>query len=75
MKTKLEILQNMVNSIEEQIITSEIMERYLNQKLILSNSGKGQTEALLGQTQRELKEKRDLRDFLQRALAEEESTK
>jgi hypothetical protein len=65
MKTKKEIVQNMIDNTQEQIYTFETMASFLNRKLISSPTNHQETELLLGRTQKEIKEKTELLTFLQ----------
>lgn len=65
MKTKKQVLQDMEDTTREQIYSLEIMEAYLSRRIVLDNSGKSEKEMLLGRTQREIKDKKDLLRFFE----------
>ncbi|MFA5365413.1 MAG: hypothetical protein WC325_09570 [Candidatus Bathyarchaeia archaeon] len=70
MKTKKQILEEMISGTTENIYTYEIMERYLSQKIILAKTGKSEIELALGKIQRDIQDKRSFLAFLERTRTE-----
>lgn len=68
MKTKKEILKEMVESIGNQLISNKITEQYMSRKLILSPNRA--VEMNLGKLQAEIKENESYLEFLEEKLKE-----
>ncbi|MBK9272799.1 MAG: hypothetical protein IPM48_14535 [Saprospiraceae bacterium] len=70
MKTKKQVIQEMIDGTQENIYSFEVMERFFNQKEILSIGSKDTTRLALGKVQKDLKEKRDFLAFLNNIIKE-----
>lgn len=71
MKTKKEHLSDMLDAAHEKLLTLEITAGYLNSKLIADATGKGDTELMLGQAQKQIKEQKEFKAYLERQLKQE----
>jgi hypothetical protein len=71
MKTKKETMEGLLEQTKDAITMSEIKEKYLSRKTVLATSGTQSYQMELGVTQREIKEKKDLVEFLESELKNE----